>query len=273
MDVKKWVLFLLVTGFVMSNIDTSKVKTENVVPERIEGKLESSQNEVLSSSIEKDGLHFLLITLDSGNVRKAVIANLSDDSQKMGVATLSKKQIEQVLSNELVDLQSLSKDSHIKKKIETQFGYPIDHVIAIEKNGYIDLFSKIFPDGIPLQLSEDMKKDLQIVNQSVILQVAPVEFFEIIKRLKQTQKYDQELNQLIIDTVSSQISKPDALLTLLSFVTDVDKYFFTDLSISQLITMGINIMKNPVQEVQKIEVPLNSKEEVIEPIKIKKEHF
>lgn len=271
--VKKWVFFLLVAGFVMSNIDTSKVKTEIVVPEKIEGKIEPSQNEVLSSSIVKDGHHFLLITLDSGNVRKAVIARVSDGSQTMEVATLSEKQIEQVLSNELVDLKSLSKGSQIKNNIETHFGFPIDHVIAVEKNGYIDLFSKIFPDGIPLKLSEDMKKELQIVNLSEILQVDADEFFEIIKQLKQTQKYDQELNQLIIDTVSSQLSKPEVSLALIGFVSDIDKYFFTDLSMSQLLTLGINIMKNPVQEVQRMEVPINSKKEVIKPIQVKMENF
>jgi hypothetical protein len=271
--VKKWVFFLLVAGFVMSNIDTSKVKTQNIASERAEEKIKTSQNAVLSSTIEKEAHHFLLISLDNGQIRKAVIAKMSDGSQTMGVATLSKKQIEKVLPNELVELHSLSKDSQVKNKIETYFGFPIDHVIAVEKNGYIDLFSKLFPDGIPLQLSEEMKTDLQIVNQSEILHVAADEFFEIIKLLKQTQKYDNELNQLIIDTVTSQLSNPNVSLALLGFVTDVDKYFFTDLSMSQLLTMGINIMKNPVQEVQKMEVPINSKKEVLMPIQIKVEHF
>jgi hypothetical protein len=99
------------------------------------------------------------------------------------------------------------------------------------------------------------------------------EFFEIIKALKQTQKYDQELNQLIIDTVSSQLSKPDVSLALFGFVTDVDQYFFTDLTMAQLLTMGINLMKNPVQEVQKLEVPMNPKEEVIKPIQKAMKHF
>lgn len=271
--VKKWVLFLLVAGFVMSNIDSSKVKTENAVPDRIEEKIEPSQNEVLSSSIVKEEHHFLLVTLDNGIVKKAVIAKMSNGSQTMGVATLSKEQIEQVLSKVQVDLETLSKDSQIKHEIETHLGFPIDHVIAVEKNGYIELFSRIFPDGIPLQLSDNMKKDLQFVNQSEKQHVKADEFFEIIKALKQTQKYDQELNQLIIDTVSSQLSKPDVSLALFGFVTDVDQYFFTDLTMAQLLTMGINIMKNPVQEVQKLEVPMNPKEEVIKPIQKEMKHF
>jgi hypothetical protein len=271
--VKKWVLFFLVAGFVMSNIDSNEVKTENLVPERAEEIIEPSPVEVLSSSIEKEEQHYLLITLDNGNVRKAVIAKISDGSQTMGVATLSKKQVEQVLSNDHVELQTISTDPKIRNELETHFGFPIDHVIAVEKNGYIELFSKIFPDGIPLQLSDDMKRDLQIVDHEEIKNVDSVEFFETIKAIKQTQKYDKELNQLIIDTISSQLSKPDVSLALLGFVTDVDKYFFTDLTMTQLLSMGINIMKNPVQEVQKLEVPLNPRAEVIKPIYEDKNHF
>jgi hypothetical protein len=271
--VKKWVLFLLVAGFILSNIDHSKVKTENVVPDRIEKKIGSSQNEVLSSSIGNEEHHFLLLTLDNKNVRKAIIAKISDGSQTMGVATLSKEQTEQVISNEQVDLETISKDSQIKYELETQFGFPINHVIAVEKNGYIELFSRIFPNGIPLQLSDEMKKDLQLVNESEIQHVKAEEFFEIMKALKQTQKYDQEINQLIVDTFISQLSKPDVSLAFLGFVTDFDEYFYTDLTMNQLLTMGINMMKNPVQEVQKLEVPMNPKEEVLKPIEKEMKHF
>ncbi|CAG9609886.1 hypothetical protein [Pseudoneobacillus rhizosphaerae] len=270
---KKWVLLILVAGFIMSNKESSKVKTENIVPDGIGEKVESSQNEVLSSSFGKEGHHFLLLTLDNKNVRKAVIAKISDGSQTMGVATLSNEQIEQVLSTEQVDLQTISKDSQIKYELETHFGFPINNVIAVEKNGYIELFARIFPDGIALQLSDEMKKDLKLVNQSKKEHVKAEEFFKIMKTLKQTQKYDQEINQLIVDTFTSQLSKPEASLALFGFVTDLDEYFYTDLTMNQLLTMGINMMKNPVQEVQKLEVPMNPKQEVIKPIEKEMKHF
>jgi hypothetical protein len=271
--VKKWVFFFLVAGFIMSNIDSSKVRIENGVPDGIEKKIKTSQNEILSSTIENEEHHFLLLTLDNKNVRKAVIAKISDGSQTMGVATLSKEQTEQVISNEQVDLQNISEDSQIKYELETQFGFPINHVIAVEKNGYIELFSRIFPNGIPLLLSDEMKKDLQLDNQSEKQHVKVEEFFEIVKSLKQTQKYDQEINQLIVDTFTSQLSKPDVSLALFGFVTDFDEYFYTDLTMNQLLTMGINMMKNPVQEVQKLEVPMNPKEEVLKPIEKEMKHF
>jgi hypothetical protein len=270
LQLKKWVFFLLVAGFILNNIDSFKFNTKNAVLERVEGKLKPSQFEVLSSSNEEMDHHFLLITLDNGMVNKAVIAKVSDASQTLGVASLSEEKINQFLLDEQVDLQSLPKDAHIKSQLETRIGFPIDHVIAVEKSGYIELFSRIFPDGIPLEMSNEMNKDIQLLNQSEIRHVDAKEFIETIKALKQTKKYDQEVNQLIIDTVSTQLSKPEITLALVELVTEVDQYLFTDLTLPQLISLGLNLMKNPVQAVQKLELPTNSVEEVIHQAKSEK---
>jgi uncharacterized membrane protein YheB (UPF0754 family) len=254
----------------LNNIDSFKFNTENAVLDRVERKLKPSQFEVLSSSTEEMDHHFLLITLDNGMVNKAVIAKVSDASQTLGVASLSEEKINQFLLDEQVDLQSLPKDAHIKSQLETRIGFPIDHVIAVEKSGYIELFSRIFPDGIPLEMSNEMNKDIQLLNQSEIRHVDAKEFIETIKALKQTKKYDQEVNQLIIDTVSTQLSKPEITLALVELVTEVDQYLFTDLTLPQLISLGLNLMKNPGQAVQKLELPTNSVEEVIHQAKSEK---
>jgi hypothetical protein len=262
-DLKKWVLFLLIAGFVLSNIDRFKVDTGQVVPESLEENIDTSPGETLSSAIEKGEHHYLLVALDNGKVKKAVIAKMVDGSKTMGIASVSNELMEELLSSKQVDLEAISKDNQLTNRLKAQIGVPIDHIIAVEKNGYIELFSRIFPEGIPLPLSEEMKKDVQLVSSSEIKHVVKAdEFFETIKILKQTQKYDKELNQMIVDTVSSQLSKPDVPLALLDFVNEVEQYFFTDLTMTQLISMGINIMSNPVQEVQKLEVPLNPMEEV-----------
>jgi hypothetical protein len=272
LQLKKWAFFLLVAGFILNNIDSFKFNTENAGLDRVERerKFNPLPFEVLSSSNEEVDHHFLLLTLDNGMVNKAVIAKVSDATQTLGVASLSEEQINQFLIGEHVNLQSLPKDTYIRSQLETRIGFPIDQVIAVEKNGYIELFSRIFPDGIPLELSNEMKKDIQFENQSEVRHVNAKEFFETIKALKQTKKYDQEVNQLIIDTVSTQLSKPDITLALVELVTEVDQYLFTDLSLPQLLTLGLNIMKNPVQEVQKLEVPKNSVEEVIHQVKSEK---
>lgn len=273
---KKWVLFLLIAGFITSNLDSSKVKTENSSQENLTTShdIKEAQNqEELSSSIVKNDRHFLLMTLDNGEVKKVVLAKISDDSKTLGVATITEREINQALSNKKVNLQTISEDSQLKNKLEANLGVPIDHIVAVEKNGYLSIFSKIFPEGVPLRLSDEMKKDLQVDSNSEMINVNANEFLETIKILKQTKKYDTELNQLIVETISSQLSKPDFAITLFGVLTDVDQHFFTDLTMEQLLTLGIQMMKNPVQEVQKIEVPNKQYEEVMEPIQNEMNHF
>jgi anionic cell wall polymer biosynthesis LytR-Cps2A-Psr (LCP) family protein len=264
---KKWVIFLIVAGFVASNMDSSKVKTENPPQETlsiIEQKTESPVKEEQIPSIKPNKRNFLFLSLENDKVKKAVVAKMKDDSKTMEVATLSKSDIEQVLSVQSNNIESISKDTQLKTNIESHLGVSIDHIIAVEKKGYLDLFSEMFPEGIPLQLTDEMKKDLNIEEQKEMYYVDGNEFLETIKELKQTQKYDQEINQLIIKTVTTQLYKPDVVLSLFGILNEMDDYFFTDLTMDEFLEIGLNAFRNPIQDVQKLEVPKSQGEEVME---------
>jgi hypothetical protein len=263
---KKWVLFLLIAGFVTSNIDYAKV-AENTSPEKNSNMHEEEYtfSENSHQSIKEDQQFFLFLSLDNDKVRKAVLTKMSNDSQTIGVATFSEEEIKQMMiPNQSVNIQLISKDNQLKEKIETNLGVPIKNIVALEKQGYKALFSRIFPEGLPLRLTDDMKKDLQISVESEQSNVDINEFIKTITMLKETRKYQHELNQVIFNTVSSQLSKPEVLISLFSLLSEVDEYLFTDLTLEELLAIGIDVMKNPVQEVQKMELPIPQDQEVLD---------
>ena len=88
----------------------------------------------------------------------------------------------------------------------------------------------------------------------------------MMKVLKQNENYDEEINKMVIEGFYSQLSKPEVLLSIIKIISDSEKYFFTDLTITDLINLGFRVMKNPIKDVQTLEIHKNEKQEVITPI-------
>jgi hypothetical protein len=271
---KKWVLFLLIAGIVTSNLNTPKdqmenssiknSQTEELTPEIQEVKELPVDKELLTKNnkISKER-NFLFVTTKQDKAEKAVIVKQIADTQRVEVANLSKKEIMQWLGVHVENLKAFSKDESILDNMESKIGITIDHIIVIDKKGYDDMITKVFPDGIPIQLTDEMRKDLELEDNNQKNYVDAHEYLETIKTLKATHKYDHELNQMIVNTFSTQLSKPDVVLSLFGIITELNQFFFTDLTMDELLSIGLDMMKNPVQEVHKLEIPNIYEQEVM----------
>jgi hypothetical protein len=68
---------------------------------------------------------------------------------------------------------------------------------------------------------------------------------------------------MIVNTFSSELSKPDVVLSMFGIITEINQFFFTDLTMDELLSIGLDMMKNPVQEVHKLEIPTTYEQEVM----------
>jgi hypothetical protein len=271
---KKWVLFLLIAGIVTSNLNTPKDQMENSsiknsqteeLPREIQGVKELPVDKELltkNNKISKER-NFLFVTTKQDKAEKAVIVKQIAGTQRVEIANLSKKEIMQWLGVHAENLKAFSKDESILDNMESKIGISIDHIIVIDKKGYDDMITKVFPDGIPIQLTDEMRKDLELEDNNQKNYVDAHEFLETIKTLKATHKYDHELNQMIVNTFSSELSKPDVVLSMFGIITEINQFFFTDLTMDELLSIGLDMMKNPVQEVHKLEIPTTYEQEVM----------
>jgi hypothetical protein len=271
---KKWVLFLLIAGIVTSNLNTPKDQMESSsiknsqteeLPREIQGVKELPVDKELltkNNKISKER-NFLFVTTKQDKAEKAVIVKQIAGTQRVEIANLSKKEIMQLLGVHAENLKAFSKDESILDNMESKIGISIDHIIVIDKKGYDDMITKVFPDGIPIQLTDEMRKDLELEDNNQKNYVDAHEFLETIKTLKATHKYDHELNQMIVNTFSSELSKPDVVLSMFGIITEINQFFFTDLTMDELLSIGLDMMKNPVQEVHKLEIPTTYEQEVM----------
>jgi hypothetical protein len=265
----KWFIFILIIGgVVVSTFQTPMLQTKketndlHSIAENIRIASDVSfQNET------KNNLHFLfIIKADQGKIEKSIIAKLSDDSSKVEIAPLQDRVIEEVVNDKIPQTKDPSQVELFKGKIASMIEVPVDHIIIVEKQSLIAMFDNVFPKGIPLHLSAEMKKDLKISSKSDPYMNAS-KFLKSIKTLKETHKYELELNEMIIKTVSSQLSTPDVLLSLMGTITNIDQYLYTDLKKEEIFALGMHVMKNPVLEVQKLEKPPQLDQEVLDSLK------
>lgn len=265
---KKWVLLLLIAGFIVSNFYREDDNTENQTEY---GPMEKEQLGDLAGiyseeskavqQIEEDlsGNYFLFVTIEEGKAAKAIVANLQDGSQEMEVATIAKAELDKF---DFGEVGEKTDNTVLKTAISSETGLPIDYIITMDKTGYQALLTRIFPEGIPLNLTTEMRAELMV--DGSIKNVDANEFLEIIKKLKASGKFDLEINQMIINTFSQQLTKPDVAMSLVNFIPELGQYLQTDLTLNELLSIGFDVMQNPIQEVHKLEIPEMHEQEVME---------
>jgi predicted nucleic-acid-binding protein len=261
---KRLVLFLIVGGFVGSHFFQSNQLAENQASEQTSNikEVNSVPSVEKTTSSQVNNRHFLFLSLDKGNVKKVLITKIDNDSQTIEVASLSQENIKQFMNEKPTWIQDISKDDQFINEMGTNLGIPLNNIIVMEKQGFSNLFLEIFPNGMPLKLSDKMKSDLHVNENTDTYYVNSDEFVETMKVLKQHPEYEQEIHEMVVEAFYTQLSKPEVLLSMFNIIGDSEKYFFTDLTLSDLISIGIKVMKNPINDIQTLEVPMVQEQKV-----------
>jgi hypothetical protein len=266
---KKWVLLLLVAGFIVSNVYRENNHTENQIENgsfekeqlgELAGIFSEESKAVQQTKKDLTGHYFLFVTTEKGKAVKATVANLQNGSQEMEIATMAKEELDKF---DFGQVGEKLENTDLKTEISLETGLPIDYIITMDKIGYQAILTKIFPEGIPLKLTDEMRAEVMVDDS--MTNADAKEFLEIMKKLKETGKFDLEINQMIINTFSQQLTKPEVALSFVSFLPELGQYLQTDLTMNELLSIGFNVMQNPIQEVHKLEIPEMREQEVMEP--------
>ncbi|WP_442594163.1 hypothetical protein [Neobacillus sp. D3-1R] len=264
---KKAVFLLLIAGFIASNFyadKESKFKNNPVVEtqmEEVQTIPSSTDDKVLGEYSEKS---YLLLTLKEGNVHKAIMAKTNNNSETIEMTSIPNEQIEPILSTETDSPEGFEKDAHFKERLAKHMGISIDHIIVFDKKGYIDVYSKLFPNGVNLNLTEEMKKDLDVSSDSKEYSVKnPDELLKVVKMLTEDHQNKEEIYSMLAQSFTKQILKPDTLFSLFTIANQIHHYIYTDLSIDELLSFGFHVMKKSGSETDSFELP-ETDQQVIE---------
>ncbi|MFD2445692.1 hypothetical protein ACFSO7_17170 [Bacillus sp. CGMCC 1.16607] len=258
---KKLVLVLLVGGFIASNLNAPQ---KDVSQKDHPPLVDEVNGTAIFEGIPVDNgeHHMLFVTLENEKVKKAVVSIMDSKAQTIEVASLTEENIAQCFDEKISGTNRLTKNDYLKNNLERCLGISINNIVAVEKQGFSVMYSKIFPKGMPLQLTANMKKDLHINDSSDMYFVDSDEFIKTMKILKQNPNYKDELHQIVIQAFYSQFTKPEIVMSIFTLISDSDKYLFTDLSFTDLITLGVKVMKNPIKDVQTLDIPNKGEQKV-----------
>lgn len=271
---KKLVFLLLIGGFITSNFFADKeleAKNSSGIESPFEEvkKVSSSEKMLLGEISERK---YLFVTIHEGIVHKAFIAK-TNNSETIEIATISKDKIEQLLTLGAASTKDFNQKANFKKRFSSQIGISIDHIIVLDKQGYIDVYSKVFPNGVSLKLTDEMKKNIAIKDDSdQYLVKNAIEFLEIVKKLNQNHHNKQEIYSMLAQSLTIEIAKPEVLISLVGIVNELDQFVYTDLSIDELLSLGFSVMNQSRKEVEKFEIP-NNEQQVIETTPYEKNNF
>ncbi|HYK72159.1 MAG TPA: hypothetical protein VEV44_03355 [Pseudoneobacillus sp.] len=262
---KKLVFFLLIGGFVASNFYADKemeAKNSSKLQPPFEEvkKVPPSDQKLLGENSE---MKYLFVLLQEGKIHNAILANRKHNSSTIEVATIPIQKMESLFTSKSATIEDFNQEQDFIERFTSQNGIPVNHIIVLDKQAYMDVFSKVFPKGISLNLTEEMKRNLAITNDSDPYLVSADEFIELIKLLNQNGFNKQEVYSMLYQSVTTQITKPDFIWSFLNIVNDLDQFVYTDLSINEMLSLGLSVMKESGTGLEKFDIPYDD-QQVIE---------
>ena len=138
----------------------------------------------------------------------------------------------------------------------------IDHTIQVDFNGFQKLVSLIAPDGLVVEVPEELATELKIEPGSQRLHAKHLLEFVRFRntpesdfgRVKRQQQFIQQVKTEAIDEFSSI----KGMMKLPQLIRESAKYIETNMSTSELINMAFTYMLHPVEELETLTIPVTN---------------
>ena len=138
----------------------------------------------------------------------------------------------------------------------------IDHTIQVDFNGFQNLVSLIAPDGLQVEVPEELATELKInpgfqrlhakhLLEFVRFRNTPESDFG---RVKRQQQFIQQVKVEAIDEFSSI----KGMMKLPQLIRESAKYIETNISTAELINMAFTYMLHPVEELETLTIPVTN---------------
>ena len=138
----------------------------------------------------------------------------------------------------------------------------IDHTIQVDFNGFQNLVSLIAPDGVEVEVPEELATELKIEPGSQRLHAKHLLEFVRFRntpesdfgRVKRQQQFIQQVKTEAIDEFSSI----KGMMKLPQLIRESAKYIETNISTSELINMAFTYMLHPVEQLETLTIPVTN---------------
>lgn len=155
-------------------------------------------------------------------------------------------------------------DKLLKETIEKNFNVKIDHVALIDFQGFIEVVKILAPQGLKVDVSKPMMKDLRISGEPGMHVLNGQQLLDYV-RFRHDAKSDfgrverqQEIIISLKDEAVETLGSFDGIVKLPEILTEVANHVDTDIVLKDYLTLGATFILNPVSNVETLRVPVEN---------------
>jgi polyisoprenyl-teichoic acid--peptidoglycan teichoic acid transferase len=155
-------------------------------------------------------------------------------------------------------------DKLLKETIEKNFNVKIDHVALIDFQGFIEVVNILAPQGLKVDVSKPMMKDLHISGEPGMNVLKGQQLLDYV-RFRHDAKSDfgrverqQEVIISLKDEAVETLGSFDGIVKLPEILAEVANHVDTDIVLKDYLTLGATFILNPVSNVETLRVPVEN---------------
>ncbi|MGS2776418.1 LCP family protein [Robertmurraya sp. GLU-23] len=268
-----FLIFLLTGCGYYSSKENNEINQPNIISRTVEETSEEMPSERFHpfQSYKKD-VNVLLLGVDS----RGESSSRSDTIMLARYEPLNKKvKLVSLMRDSYVTIPGYNKsklnhayfyggDKLLKETIEKNFNVKIDHVALIDFQGFIEVVKILAPQGLKVDVSKPMMKDLRISGEPGMHVLNGQQLLDYV-RFRHDAKSDfgrverqQEIIISLKDEAVETLGSFDGIVKLPEILTEVANHVDTDIVFKDYLTLGATFILNPVSNVETLRVPVEN---------------
>lgn len=268
-----FLIFLLTGCGYYSSKENNEINQPNIISRTVEETSEEMPSERFHpfQSYKKD-VNVLLLGVDS----RGESSSRSDTIMLARYEPLNKKvKLVSLMRDSYVTIPGYNKsklnhayfyggDKLLKETIEKNFNVKIDHVALIDFQGFIEVVKILAPQGLKVDVSKPMMKDLRISGEPGMHVLNGQQLLDYV-RFRHDAKSDfgrverqQEIIISLKDEAVETLGSFDGIVKLPGILTEVANHVDTDIVFKDYLTLGATFILNPVSNVETLRVPVEN---------------
>lgn len=268
-----FLIFLLTGCGYYSSKENNEINQPNIISRTVEETSEEMPSERFHpfQSYKKD-VNVLLLGVDS----RGESSSRSDTIMLAKYEPLNKKvKLVSLMRDSYVTIPGYNKsklnhayfyggDKLLKETIEKNFNVKIDHVALIDFQGFIEVVKILAPQGLKVDVSKPMMKDLRISGEPGMHVLNGQQLLDYV-RFRNDAKSDfgrverqQEIIISLKDEAVETLGSFDGIVKLPEILTEVANHVDTDIVFKDYLTLGATFILNPVSNVETLRVPVEN---------------
>ncbi len=219
-------------------------------------------------------VHFLVVGVDSRGEEESradsiMIVQYSAEDRTIKIASVMRDSYVEIPGykqdyGKINQSYFLGGEELLKETIQNNFGIKIDYTITVDFHGFATMIDAIVPEGINVDVSEEMIKDMNFDMEAGDNTLHGEELLKYV-RFRHDDLSDfgrvnrqQEVLLQLKTEINEKINSLDGVTQLPSIVDTVVKNVKTDLSVGQMFTLSSNIFLHPVEEIKTMRIPVTN---------------